>query len=483
MRDMIGWIILGTLVILIAVLLIRAFMMKPEKVTAESAWEPPAEIDPACEHLSRAIQCRTISSSEGEMDMAPFQELHDAFNAMYPLAHRSLTREVVNEGSLLYRWPGRDPHAKPVLFMGHLDVVPVEPGTESDWEVDAFSGLIRDGFVWGRGAMDIKVQVITVLDAVERLLAEGFTPRCDIYLAFGHDEEPGGRQGAAKVAALLRERGIRFEFLMDEGGVIAYGALPGVTAPTAVVGICEKGYVNIEMTAHGEGGHASQPPAQTALGILARAAARLEAHPFPRRITPPARLMLQYAGPHMGFVSRLAIANLWLMGGIVKGIFGASLTGNALLRTTMAVTVAQGAPEPNILPQTARMVVNVRIVPGMTCDDVLAYMTKVIGDSRVHLHPYRLDEPSKVSSTESRGFGLIRDAAAVVCPEAFVMPYLMVAGTDVPKYQDLADDCYRFTPYTADSTDLERIHGTNERLSTENVARCVAFYRDIITKL
>jgi len=480
---MIGWIIAGVIVLLIAIMLIRAFRMKPNAAQQSETWKHPDGMDAACEHLSRAIRCRTISSSEGDMDMAPFLELHRELEDMYPLVHKELEKEVVNGGSLLYHWKGRDTEAKPVLFMGHLDVVPVEAGTEKDWEHDAFGGAIEDGYVWGRGAMDIKVQVITVLDAVERLLAEGFTPRTDIYLAFGHDEEPGGREGAAKVAELLRQRGVRFEFLMDEGGVIAYGALPGVSAPTAVVGICEKGYLNVEMTAQGEGGHASQPPSQTALGILAKAAARLEKNPFPRKITPPAKLMLQYAGPHMDFVSRLAIANLWLMAPVVKKIFGGTLTGNALLRTTMAVTVAQGAPEPNILPQSARMVVNVRIAPGMTGADVLAYMEKVIGDPRVHLRPYRLDEPSKVSSADSRAFGIIRDGVAAVCPEAFVMPYLMVAGTDVPKYEDIADDCYRFTPYTADSEDLERIHGTNERLSTVNVARCVAFYTHVIRNI
>lgn len=480
---MIGWIIAGIVALFVTVLLIRAFQMKSPETHAEGSWKPPEEMDPACEHLARAIRCRTISSSEGDMDMAPFMDLHKELEDMYPLVHKHLKKEVVNEGSLLYHWKGSDPAAKPVLFMGHLDVVPVEPGTESDWVHDAFSGTIEDGYVWGRGAMDIKVQVITLLDAAERLLADGFTPRTDIYFAFGHDEEPGGREGAAKVAALLRERGVRFEFLMDEGGVIAYGALPGVSEPAAVIGICEKGYVNVEMTAQGEGGHASQPPAQTALGILARAAARLEKRPFPRRITPPARLMLKYAGPHMDFVSRLAIANLWLMAPVVKRIFGGTLTGNALLRTTMAVTVAQGAPEPNILPQSARMVVNVRIAPGMTVADVLAYMKKVIDDSRVCLRPYRLDEPSKVSSTDMRAFGLIREGVVSVCPEAFVMPYLMVAGTDVPKYEDIADDCYRFTPYTADSEDLDRIHGTDERLSTVNVARCVAFYRHVIRNI
>ena len=218
---MIGWMIAGIFVLLIAVVLIRTFRMKPPEKHAGDPWQPPEDIDPACEHLARAIRCRTISSSEGDMDMAPFLELHRELEEMYPLVHKHLTREVVNEGSLLYHWKGADPAAKPVLFMGHIDVVPVEAGTESDWTHDAFSGVIEDGYVWGRGAMDIKVQVITVLDAVERLLGEGFAPRTDIYLAFGHDEEPGGREGAAKVAELLRERGVRFEFLMDEGGVIA----------------------------------------------------------------------------------------------------------------------------------------------------------------------------------------------------------------------------------------------------------------------
>jgi carboxypeptidase PM20D1 len=480
---MVGYIIAGAVILLAAVMLIRTFRMKPATGEKAPAWQPPETVDPACERLARAIRCRTVSSSEGPVDLTPFRELHDALEDMYPLVHSHLERKVVNGGSLLYHWKGQDPEAKPVLFMGHLDVVPVEKGTEADWEHDAFAGVIEDGYVWGRGAMDIKIQVIALLDAAERLLREGFTPRADIYFAFGHDEEPGGREGAAKVAELLRQRGVRFEFLMDEGGCITYGALPGVSEPTAVVGTCEKGYVNVEMIAQGEGGHASQPPAHTALGILARAAARLEGKPFPRRLTPPARLMLTYAGPHMGFVSRLAIANLWLMAPVVKKVFGSSATGNALLRTTMAVTMAQGAPEPNILPQTARMIVNVRIAPGMTGADVLRYMEKVIRDPRVTLKLCRLDEPSKVSSVDSRAFQLIKEGVAVVCPDAFVMPYMMVAGTDVPKYEDLAEDCYRFTPFTAHSADLERIHGTNERISTLDVARCVAFYTHIMQRV
>ena len=398
-----------------------------------------------------------------------------------PSAHGVLEREIVNGYSLLYRWKGRDESLKPVLFLAHIDVVPVEEGTEQDWHYPPFSGALAEGFVWGRGTMDVKNQLISVLEAVEYLAAEGFTPARDFYFAFGHDEETRGEEGAVKLSELLQSRGLSFEYILDEGGAVTLGAMPGVKRPIALVGIAEKGYADIRITAQGEAGHSSMPPRHTAAGLIGRAVAALEKRQRPARISPYLKETLAYVGPEMGFGLRLILANLWLFGPLFKMVFKSSRAGNALLRTTTAVTVLEGGSKPNVLPQKASAVINYRIAPGESVQELLDHVREVVGD-KIKVEPIQATEPSKISPVDGSGFQAIEQAVYAVFPEAATVPYIVMGGTDAIRYEPVCDQIYRFTPMLISKEDLDRLHGTNERLSLENIERGIRFYIELFKR-
>src|SRR5438093_217598 len=301
--------------------------------------EPSSAIDRdrVAEHLAAAIRFRTVSHQDpAEDDRAQFAGLRALLARTYPKVHRSLVRELVNGDGLLYTWKGADASAKPVLLMAHQDVVPVEPGTEATWAHPPFDGVIADGFVWGRGALDDKASLVFLMEAVESLLAEGFRPRQTVYLASGFDEEVGGLQGAARIAALLATRGVRLGYVLDEGLLVSQGVVPDVQEPVASIGIAEKGYVSVELVAETEGGHSSRPPPETAIGVLAAALDRLQRRPMPARLRGAPRREMQALAAHMPFRQRVMLSNLWLFGPLVVRALEKTPTTNALVRTTLA---------------------------------------------------------------------------------------------------------------------------------------------------
>ncbi|RPI96521.1 MAG: M20/M25/M40 family metallo-hydrolase, partial [Spirochaetales bacterium] len=396
-------------------------------------------------------------------------------------AHKTLTREIISKYSLLYTWEGTDPNRKPILLLGHIDVVPVESGTEKDWTHPPFSGAIADGYVWGRGTLDIKLNVMGILEAVEHLLAAGFRPRQTIYLAFGHDEEVGGRNGAKKIAALLKEREVSPDYTLDEGGCVIEGAIAGLSAPAALIGIAEKGYLSLEFSVEGEGGHSSMPPRQTAAGILCAAIAKLEKNQFPTRIEGAALQMFRFLGPEMSFTNRLILGNMWLLGGVLKSQLLKSSTMAAAIRTTTAPTMLQGSVKENILPMMATAVVNYRILPGDTMESVIKRAEKIISDSRVKIHALEGgSDPSPVSDTESASFSTLQKTIHQLFPGAIVSPYLVLGATDSRYYTGVSVNVYRFTPLSLKNEDLKRMHGTNERISVANYEQVVQFFIQLI---
>lgn len=468
--------------ILLAVLLGRAVAFRSRRYAVGPERAPGIDIGGAAERLSGAVQIPTITASDPERaDRAPFEQFIRYLEGAYPSAHRALEREIVNRYSLLYRWRGRDAGRKPVLLMAHIDVVPVEAGTAGDWRYPPFSGAVAEGFVWGRGTMDIKNQIILILEAVEYLLAEGFTPARDFYLAFGHDEEVRGEEGAFRIAELLRSRGVSFEYVLDEGGAVTVGAMPGVERAIALVGIAEKGYADIRITARGEGGHSSMPPRHTAAGMIGRAVARLERRQRPARISPYLKEMLAYVGPEMGFGLRLVLANLWLFGPLFRLVFRSTRAGNALLRTTTAVTILEGGSEPNVLPRRASAVINFRIAPGESVAGLLGHVRETVGEG-IAVEPLVTTEPSRVSPVESSGFRAIERAVYALFPDAVTVPYIVMGGTDSIRYEPLCEQIYRFTPMLITAADLDRMHGTDERLSLENVERGIRFYIELMKR-
>lgn len=461
-------IIIGILVLII-VIIVRALMLKPKEISVDEKVQIDIDVQGAAEKLSEMVKYKTISSRDpSKVDYDQFRKLQEYMDSAFPLTHSNLEKEIVNGYGLLYTWKGKEGGKKPILLMSHMDVVAIEDGTEKDWEYPPFSGAIEEGFVWGRGTLDIKIQVLSILEAVETLLKEDYKPDRDIYLAFGFDEEVGGYQGSTYIAQLLKERNIEFDFVLDEGGCVTEGGIEGISKPIAVVGIGEKGYADIEFVAESGGGHASMPPRHTAVGDISRAIVELEKKPMKTKITEPVKEMLRYVGPEMGFLNKIIIGNLWLFGGIFKKAFAANSSGNALLRTTAAPTIIEGSNSPNVLAQKSRAVVNFRILPGETSSELIEYIEGIINNSNIKIIPKRVDEPSNVSSTESKGYKIIEETIYQVFPGSLTTPYLALGSTDARKYQLVCDNIYRFSPYQISTEDLSRMHGTNERISLDN---------------
>ncbi len=442
--------------------------------------------DGALERFSQAIQLKTISYDDRErMDLGTFEAFHRFLETSYPLTHARLRREVVNGYSLLFTWQGKRAVAKPVLFMSHIDVVPVERDSEETWTHPPFSGAIADGHIWGRGAIDTKCTLTGVLEGIEKLLADGFEPERTILLAFGFDEEIGGSEGAKHLVRLLHSRKVQIEYIVDEGGAIVPGTMFGIKDDVAAVAIAEKGMLNLELSVRGAEGHASMPPRHTASGKIAKAITRLERRPFPTRLTATMKKLLRRLGNHMPAPQRALLNNLWVTHPLVRAVFARIPTMNALIRTTQAVTVLEGSSKANILPHTARAIVNLRLLHGDTVGSARARIERIINDRSVHvrvMHELGANNAVPPASSESRGFRDIADTIAELFPNAIVMPNVQAGATDSRHYQQLCTDIYRFAPMRLETADLERIHGTNERLSIENYAATCAFFHALLQR-
>ena len=470
------------LLVLAAAVGVRAATLESRQIHAEAVKDLVIDARAAAERLAGAIRFPTISHEEGrDVEAEAFRGLHGYLRQTFPRVHASLSAETVAGYSLLYTWKGADAELPPILLMSHLDVVPVEPGTEADWSHPAFSGAIDGGYVWGRGTLDDKVSVLAVLEAAETLLGRGFRPRRTVYLAFGHDEEVDGKRGAAAIAALLERRGIRPELILDEGGGIVEGMVPGVAPPVAMIGTAEKGHVSVELAAEDAGGHSSMPPSRSAIGRIAAAVARLEEHPMPARIDGATKRSFEYLAPEMPLGPRLVLANLWLFEPLAKRQFAAQPAANARMRTTAAATIFQAGVKENVLPHHARAVVNFRILPGDTVADVLRHVRSTVGpDIRVTPTGAGSKEPSHESDPVAPGFQLIQRSLAQTFPETIVAPNLLSGDTDTIHYRRLSRNVYRFIPIRLKAEDLARFHGTNERVGVTSYAEAIRFYVQLL---
>lgn len=470
------------ILILTGIVTVRTIRFASKQIEVSAASEIKLDTDSITERLSRAIQYKTVSADEPFASSAEeFLRFHEFLRNAFPRLHRALRRETVGEYSLLYGWKGRSDRLRPIALLGHMDVVPVDPGSERHWTHPPFSGRRADGYIWGRGALDDKASMMAILEAVEELLERGFRPQRTVYLAFGHDEELGGRNGARKIADLLRSRKVALEYVLDEGGAILDGIIPGSVSPAALVGIAEKGYATLELTVDGPGGHASMPPGGSAIGILSQAIHKLETAPLPPRFDGATRQLLEFLGPELPSIQKLLLANLWLFRGLVQRELAASPLTNAMIRTTMATTIVEGGVQENVLPTRARAVLNVRIVPGDTVAGIVEQVRKTINDSRVKVTPGELVlEPSPVSDVNSPGFNLLHRTIRQIEPHATVAPALLIAATDSRHYIDLTKNLYRFLPLTLRTEDLARFHGIDEKISVSNYEQCVRFYAQLI---
>ena len=479
MKRLIGATVLVLVLALTAVALERAFTFRSRQTQASPVAVEPLDTAALAQRLAGALRFKTVSYQDSsQFDAREFQGFHRYLRATFPHLHAALKLEKVNGYGLLYEWTGADPNLPPIVLLAHQDVVPVEPGTESRWTEPAFEGRIAGGYVWGRGALDDKGSLVGILEAVEHQVAAGAKPGRTVYLAFGYDEEVGGRRGAAHLADLLGSRNVHPELVLDEGGALATGLIPGVSAPVALVGIAEKGYVTVALTAQAEGGHSSMPPDETAVGMLAAAITRLEHHQMPRAIRGPTAAMFDYLGPEMSFAPRLVMANRWLFGGVLAREFGATPQGNAMLRTTTAPTVVQAGVKENVLPSSARALVNFRILPGDSVESVVEHVRQVVHDSRISVAPLEetKSNPSAVTRVGGEPFQLLARTIRQVVPEAVVTPWLVVGATDSRYYARLTPNVLRFTGAVIGEDDVRRVHGTDERVGVRAYADAVRIY-------
>lgn len=470
-------------ILLLVVVSVRASLLHSRQVAAPPVTDLTIDEGLAAEHLAGAIRIPTVSHEDGaNLETAAFAELRRYLETTFPRVHAALGRESVGGSSLLYTWTGSDSALPPLLLLAHQDVVPVEPGTEASWTHGAFSGDIADGFIWGRGTLDDKLGVLSILEGTEWLLAHGFQPRRTILFGFGHDEEIGGDRGAKQIAALLAQRGVKPLMILDEGGAIGEpGVVPGVTKPVALIGIAEKGFVSLELVAEAAGGHSSMPPKQTAIGLLAEAIVKLEAHPMPARIDGATRRSFDFLAPEMPFGQRVFLSNLWLFGPLAKSLFAADPASNARIRTTTAATVFQAGIKDNVLPHNARAVVNFRILPGDTVADVVHHVKETVGKGiQVKVSGGFSSEPPPEAPIEGDAFRQIQTTVAQVFPGSVSTPNLLSGATDSRHYIALTPNVYRFHPMRVRAEDLVRIHGTNERIGIKNYAEVVKFYAQLM---
>ena len=473
---------LGAVVlVLTGVVVYRAAVFLPPE---QAKVEPVAHVIDAqavAVHLSQAVRFATISNQPpAPIDPAPFDGFVAWLAATYPEVHQGLSREILGNRTVLYKWAGKDSAAKPAMLAAHYDVVPVIPGTEGAWKHPPFAGDIAEGYVWGRGTLDDKGAVITILEAVTYLLKQGYKPQQTIYLSFDHKEELVDDTGAAAVVAHLKAQNIRLAWSLDEGSFVLDGIVPGLPQPVASINVTEKGYLTLNLTAHAAGGHSSMPPRETAVGILARAIVALEQAPLPGGLDGVSGEMFSGLARHMSFGKRVLSANQWLFGALIERELAKSPASNAMLRTTTAPTMLSGSVKENVLPIEATATVNFRLHPRDTPERVIDYVKNTIADDRVSIRMLLGYGASRVAAVDSPAFRAMANAVRQVYGDAVVAPGITIAGTDSRYYETVADNAYRFNPMMISAQDLAGFHGTNERLSLENLVRATRFYIELI---
>ena len=463
---------------------IRTIVITPERgeTSPIDISDKNALADTIAKNLGAAIRIKTISwNTEAPTEVEAFDAFVAFLEETYPNAHRVLVTERINQ-SVLYKWTGISSEEKPIGFIAHMDVVPIEKGTEGTWSAPPFSGEIKDGAVWGRGALDDKGPLIAIMEAAERLSLSGFEPRRDIYFLFGHDEELGGSKGASAISEELDRRGVQFAWTLDEGSVLINGAIPGVDVPIALISTAEKGSTTLRLVASTEGGHSSAPSADTAVSLVAKAVIAVNDDPFPLKIDDNTTAFLHAIAPEVGFLQRVALTNLWLTGPIVKSSLGKDATIAATLRTTTAPTIIEGGEKVNILPQRASAIVNYRLHPRNSVEGVKARAERQINDPKITVELAGGVKPSPNSARDAEGFIKVSESVAAIFGNVPIAPSLTIGGTDTRHFTAISDNNYRFMPFTFETTDIKRLHGTNERVPVDDLVRATLWYEDLIQR-
>ncbi|WGL18003.1 M20 family peptidase [Microbulbifer bruguierae] len=477
----------GLAVLLLASVIVIRTLSFTAPTVAESEPEPlDLDASTIAMHLSEAIQFRTISSQlEQSETQREFHNFIDWLAATYPQVHSAMPPQRLGKQdgqafSLLFTWPGKNAQLPAILLSAHYDVVPVIPGTEAEWQHPPYAGSVDDTHIWGRGALDDKSAAIALMEAATGLLQQGYQPERTVYISLTSDEETGGDHGTAAVVEKLQSEGVQLDWSLDEGSFLLHGFIPGVDAPVASINVAEKGYLTVDLVARSQGGHSSMPPPETAVDILAQALVRLNRNPLPGGLEGLSQKLFDATARHMPFEKRLMFANQWLFGSGIEAVMEKQGSTAAMLRTTTAPTMLSASVKENVLPITATATVNFRLHPRDSIDDVLQHVETVIDDERIDVVMRTGTSASRVSSNEAPGFHLLAETSRAVFGPVITAPGLTIAGTDSRRYEEVADNNYRFNPMLVTREDVHGFHGTNERISIDNMVKATGFYQALI---
>ena len=471
--------LLIALAVLAAVILVRTLAFMPKAQPAISDEEVSFDKDGAVEALAELVRCKTVSYSDRSLeDDAEFEKLIAKLPNLYPAVFKTCQFQQLPDRALLFKWSGKEA-GEPAVMMAHYDVVPVN---EDQWEKPAFEAIIEDGVMWGRGTLDTKVTFNGVLFAANHLIAQGFVPERDVYFAFSGGEEVNGK-GAPNIVEWFRQQGITPAMVVDEGGAVVENVFPGVKQPCGLIGIAEKGMINASFCCKSSGGHASAPKPHTPVGILSRACTKVEKNPFRAHIKGPAAQMFDTLGRYSTPLYRMIFANMWCFGWVID-LLGKLSGGemNALVRTTVAFTQMEGSAAPNVIPPEAKLVANMRLNPADSVESALAYLREVVNDDAVEITALQSFEPSRVSTTACAGWEKVSASVAETWRGSIVAPYLMVQCSDSRHWGCISDKVYRFSAMDLTAAERATIHGSNERIRLETVAKAVEFYIRLMGK-
>ena len=477
---MIGYIILGLVALFFAVILIRTLNFKPKAQHQTSQETVSFDKDAATDALAQLIRCKTISYSDHSLeDDAEFEKLISLLPQLYPNVFKTCSFERLPDRGLLFKWSGKKP-GDPAIMMAHYDVVPVN---EENWDKAPFDAIIEDGCLWGRGTLDTKGTFNGVLFAADTLISQGYQPEHDMYFAFSGGEEVSGK-GAPNIVDWFENNGITPSIVVDEGGAVVENVFPGVKQPCAVIGIAEKGFMNVEFKNLSSGGHASSPKPHTPEGILSQACCDIESNPFDAHMVGPASQMFDTLGRYSTFLYKMIFANMWCFGWVID-LLGKKSGGemNALIRTTVAFTQMQGSSARNVIPPEATMVANMRLNPADTVESAVETLKNIISNDAVEITVLEGTNPSRVSRTDCEAWDKVSAAVLETWPGCIVSPYLMVACSDSRHYGRISDKVYRFCAMDLTAEERSTIHGNNEKVRLENIWRAVEFYIRLMKKL
>lgn len=463
-----------------AALAVRAIRFRPKENYQASGAKVEFDEEKIVRDMQEMIRCKTVSYYDWDLvDEAEFEKFRNLLPELYPQVHEVCERKRIGVNGILYRWKGKK-EGDPTVLMSHYDVVPAE---EDQWEKPPFEASLENGVLWGRGTLDTKGTLCGIMEAAEKLIAEGFTPEHDIYFAFSGQEEVNG-ETCPEMVEWFREQGLHIAMVVDEGGAVVEHVFPGVKGECALIGTAEKGLINVELRAKSSGGHASTPPVHTIVGKLARAVTKIEAHPFERRMTKPVKEMFDTLGRHSSFGYRVLFANLWCFEGLLDQVCkmaGGEL--NAMLRTTCAITKMEGSKAFNVIPPTASVGMNLRLIQGDTVESAKAYLENVIDDPDIEVVVVNGENPSPESDTSCKEWELLCQSVADTWEGAIISPYLMMACSDSRHYSAITDRVYKFSAMKLSKEERGMIHGNNERIPVKTLVKAAEFYVRLMKRL